>query len=44
MLKENGMSKHKKLDYKCGNRKCKNRYSLAELLDLGYAERISGYV
>lgn len=41
MLKENGMSKHKKLDYKCGNRKCKNRYSLVELLELGYAERIS---
>jgi DNA-directed RNA polymerase subunit RPC12/RpoP len=37
-----GEKKRKKLDYRCG--KCHNRYSLAELLELGYAEKVGNVI
>ena len=38
MLQENGRVKKKKLDWKCSN--CRKRYSIEELIQLGYAEKI----
>lgn len=39
VLKDNGVKKRKKLDFKCS--KCKKRYSIEELLDLGFAEKVA---
>ena len=38
MLQKNGRVKKKKLDWNCSN--CRKRYSIEELIQLGYAEKI----
>ena len=38
VMKDNGCKKKRKLDWKC--KYCHERFSIAELLELGYAEKL----
>ena len=42
MLKDNGNKKKLKLDWKCNE--CRKRYSIEELISLGYAEKIGNLI